>query len=193
VSSAEASREKIFEAAKNEFAAHGVAGARVDRIAAAAGLNKNLIYVYFGDKQALFDAVIQREGDRFREAAPLDPQDLEGSAAAMFDFVEANPTLIRLAIWSRLENGPDRPLTERGVASYGRKLAALEAAQEAGGATQAMPAPALLALLYAVTQAWSIANPMGAGVTRLTPLTLAERRAAVLRAVAAILRDDGSA
>ena len=43
---AEAMRERILEAASAEFSAYGVAGARVDRIAKAAGCNKNLIYIY---------------------------------------------------------------------------------------------------------------------------------------------------
>ena len=51
---AEATKARIFEAATAEFAAHGIAGARVDRIAQNAKANKQLIYAYFGDKQKLF-------------------------------------------------------------------------------------------------------------------------------------------
>lgn len=51
-------REFILRAAGAEFAAHGLAGARVDRIAAAAGVNKALIYYYFSDKQGLYDRVL---------------------------------------------------------------------------------------------------------------------------------------
>lgn len=187
MSASEASKDRIFEAAKAEFAAHGIAGARVDRIAAAAGLNKNLIYVYFGNKEALFQAVINREVDRLQEAAPIDGGDLEGYAAAMYDFMEANPALVRLAAWSALENGVDRPVTERGVANYGRKLGAVAAAQAAGRAPAALPAPAVLALLYALTGAWTIANPLGAGVVRVAPLSAEDRKAAVLAAVRAVL------
>jgi TetR/AcrR family transcriptional regulator len=50
------SRELILRAARTEFAARGFAGARVDRIASASGLNKQLIYYYFGSKQALYAA-----------------------------------------------------------------------------------------------------------------------------------------
>jgi TetR/AcrR family transcriptional regulator len=50
------SRETILSAARAEFAARGFAGARVDRIARASGLNKQLIYYYFGSKQALYSA-----------------------------------------------------------------------------------------------------------------------------------------
>jgi TetR/AcrR family transcriptional regulator len=50
------SRELILRAARAEFAERGFAGARVNRIARASGLNKQLIYYYFGSKQALYAA-----------------------------------------------------------------------------------------------------------------------------------------
>jgi len=53
------SHERIFTAALAEFAARGVAGARVDRIAASAGLNKAMLYYHFGSKERLYRAVIQ--------------------------------------------------------------------------------------------------------------------------------------
>ena len=53
------SHERIFTAALAEFAARGVAGARVDRIAASAGLNKAMLYYHFGSKEHLYRAVIQ--------------------------------------------------------------------------------------------------------------------------------------
>lgn len=59
VRDADASRARILEAATAEFAAYGLAGARVDRIAAAAGANKRMLYYYFGNKEALFLAVLE--------------------------------------------------------------------------------------------------------------------------------------
>lgn len=56
---ADRSREAILGAARDEFAAHGLGGARVDRIAERAGLNKKLIYYYFEDKEDLFRAVLE--------------------------------------------------------------------------------------------------------------------------------------
>jgi AcrR family transcriptional regulator len=47
---------RILDAALEEFSTHGVAGARVDRIASAADCNKNLLYVYFGSKENLLQA-----------------------------------------------------------------------------------------------------------------------------------------
>jgi AcrR family transcriptional regulator len=53
------SRQQILDAARDEFAGHGLSGARVDRIAAGAGVNKRLIYYYFGSKDGLFTAVLE--------------------------------------------------------------------------------------------------------------------------------------
>ena len=58
VTDAESTRDRILEAAKQEFAQEGFAGARVDAIARLAGANKQLIYHYFGDKEGLFKAVM---------------------------------------------------------------------------------------------------------------------------------------
>jgi AcrR family transcriptional regulator len=54
----EPSRRAIFAAAAREFAAHGFDGASVDRIAAAARLNKAMIYYHFGSKGALYSEIL---------------------------------------------------------------------------------------------------------------------------------------
>jgi AcrR family transcriptional regulator len=56
----EATREAILTAATDEFAAYGLGGARVDRIAERAGINKRMLYYYFGQKEDLFLAVLER-------------------------------------------------------------------------------------------------------------------------------------
>ena len=53
-------RQRIFEAAVEEFATHGNAGARVDRIADKAQANKEAIYRYFGTKEELLRRVLDR-------------------------------------------------------------------------------------------------------------------------------------
>ncbi|MBL0728171.1 TetR/AcrR family transcriptional regulator [Piscinibacter sp. HJYY11] len=65
---AERSREIILLAARDEFAEHGLGGARVDRIAERAKLNKKLIYYYFADKDGLFSAVLEEAYRNIREA-----------------------------------------------------------------------------------------------------------------------------
>ena len=61
-------RARILDAASAEFAAHGLGGARVDRIAAAAGANKRMLYYYFGNKDALFLAVLESTYESIRGA-----------------------------------------------------------------------------------------------------------------------------
>ena len=65
---AERSQQAILDAASAEFAQHGLSGARVDRIAEQAGLNKRLLYYYFGSKDDLFLAVLEASYARIRQA-----------------------------------------------------------------------------------------------------------------------------
>src|SRR3954467_8872225 len=65
---AEASRARILLAATHEFATHGFGGARVDRIAEEAGANKRMLYYYFGNKDALFRAVLEAAYEDIRSA-----------------------------------------------------------------------------------------------------------------------------
>ncbi len=57
---AEATRQRILDAALAEFAAHGLAGARVDEIAHRSGANKRMLYAYFGSKEELWLTVLER-------------------------------------------------------------------------------------------------------------------------------------
>lgn len=64
----ERTRARILDAACNEFAAHGLGGARVDRIAANAGANKRMLYYYFGNKDDLFLGVLEGAYAHIRDA-----------------------------------------------------------------------------------------------------------------------------
>ena len=64
---ADRSQNTILTAARDEFAEHGLGGARMDRIAERAGLNKRLIYYYFEDKEKLFQAVLEHAYRHIRE------------------------------------------------------------------------------------------------------------------------------
>jgi AcrR family transcriptional regulator len=64
---ADRSQSTILAAARDEFAEHGLGGARMDRIAERAGLNKRLIYYYFEDKDRLFRAVLEQSYLQIRE------------------------------------------------------------------------------------------------------------------------------
>jgi len=61
-------QERILGAATDEFARHGLGGARVDRIAARAGANKRMLYYYYGNKEALFLAVLESRYAHIRRA-----------------------------------------------------------------------------------------------------------------------------
>jgi AcrR family transcriptional regulator len=65
---AERLRERILDAAATEFARSGLGGARVERIAAQAGANVRMLYYYFGSKDELFLAVLERAYATIREA-----------------------------------------------------------------------------------------------------------------------------
>jgi AcrR family transcriptional regulator len=61
-------QERILNAATAEFARYGLGGARVDRIAERAGANKRMLYYYYGNKEALFLAVMEASYERIRNA-----------------------------------------------------------------------------------------------------------------------------
>jgi AcrR family transcriptional regulator len=102
---AAATRRRILEAATAEFAAHGVAGARVDRIARDARANKRALYDYFGDKKALFAAVLERQLSHITEAVPITGDDLPGYARRLAEYHTAHPETMRLLLWEALELG----------------------------------------------------------------------------------------
>jgi AcrR family transcriptional regulator len=74
----EGMRLRILEAAKEEFAAHGLAGARVDRIAAKAGANKRMLYYHVGKKDELYLTVLEGAYEKIRvEERGLDLEHLD--------------------------------------------------------------------------------------------------------------------
>src|SRR6266436_1757097 len=74
----EGMRLRILEAAKQEFATHGLAGARVDRIAAKAGANKRMLYYHVGKKDDLYLAVLEGAYEKIRvEERGLDLEHLD--------------------------------------------------------------------------------------------------------------------
>lgn len=75
---AAATRQRILDAALAEFAANGLAGARVDEIAARAGANKRMLYAHFGGKDELWLTVLERAYAAKRaEERALDVEGLE--------------------------------------------------------------------------------------------------------------------
>jgi AcrR family transcriptional regulator len=101
----EIARKRILEAAEAAFAEEGYSGARVDAIAGRAGVNKRMLYHYFGDKSALYVAVmrhlVRRTTARMslamaqaREEEPVEA--LHMLLRAYFDAVHEEPNYARL-------------------------------------------------------------------------------------------------
>jgi AcrR family transcriptional regulator len=146
-----ATKARLLDAAFSEFAAYGIAGARVDRIAEAAGANKRLIYVYFGNKEQLFDAVLQRAMTAGAESVPFDVEDLPGYAGAIFDHLVARPDLMRLRLWKLLERPSATGLEQD---AFRNKAALVAEAQQRGDLDPAMAPDDLLTMVLAAAQAW---------------------------------------
>jgi AcrR family transcriptional regulator len=187
---AAASRQRLLTAGADEFVAHGVAGARVDRIAAAAQANKRLIYDYFGDKDALFDAVLERFTAQAVDAVPIDPGDLPAYAGRLFDYHCDHPHLLRLVTWARLEGRTTPSAQRQRRTSYRRRTAAIEDAQRRGAVSSAFPAPQLLDLIESLAVGWTAA---ARGVLASQRQLAAERtahRAAIVETVRRIAQPD---
>lgn len=151
-------REAILQAAYDEFSEHGPAGGRVDRIAAAAGCNKQRLYAYFKSKENLFAEVLREAHRRLGEAVPLptDRAGLDEYVGAVFDFHLRDPSMVRLIAWEGLTFG-DSPLPwrEERQAFYEEKIAAL---QRALGVANGPAVAALLIALIGISS-WPFVMP----------------------------------
>ncbi|MCP2340694.1 TetR family transcriptional regulator [Actinomadura rupiterrae] len=158
----ERTKRLILEAAVEEFATHGPEAARMDRIAAGAGVNKERIYSYFGNKQKMFAVVLTRELERLAEAVPLDDRlasDLGEYAARVFDYHRAHPHFIRLLHWEGLHvSGGEAAAREARAAHYAEKIATLTKAQAAGHLNADVPPEDLLYAVIALA-GWWFATP----------------------------------
>jgi len=181
VRDAEATKARLLQAATDEFAGHGIAGARIDRIEAAARANRALIYSYFGNKDQLFDAVMDANVARVLDQVPFTPEDLPGYAGRLFDFLVANPHLLRLATWHRLERA-DTGHAPQGLSDSVRmKTAALARAQAGHRLASAFTPEDLYAFTMALASAWMPASPYAPAA--LSEDRLEARRSAVVEAV----------
>jgi AcrR family transcriptional regulator len=175
-------RARLLDAAFAEFAQHGLAGARVDRIAEAAQANKGLIYVYYGNKEQLFDTVLtQRVGALF-DAVPFTTADLPGFAGALFDHLLASPKLLRLNAWRQLERG-DPPTV--GI-EWGREtIEAISQAQQRGVITTELEPADLLTLMLGMVTSWFRVSSLRNWATEDSgsPQRLQQHRAALTTAV----------
>jgi AcrR family transcriptional regulator len=156
---AEETKARILQAAFAEFSAYGIAGARVERIATAAGCNKNLLYIYFDSKEKLFTTVLEQNLQRVYDDLDFIPDNLPGFAASVFDFAMSHPDLMRLMLWSSLEQQAGTIATRRNAQDS--KVAAIDSAQADGRLGDGFAPGFLLTVIMAIATGWSAASPFG--------------------------------
>ncbi len=159
---AEGTRRRIFAAAAAEFAGHGLAGARVDRIAAAARANKQAIYLYYGSKEKLFAAVLRAKLEEVSDSVSIDADAVAESAGQLFDWYAGHPELIRLLLWEALEANAEPGETEQerrdGFREKARQLVDGGVARHLPGEERVRAAQDLLFTLMGLI-AWNFAVP----------------------------------
>lgn len=109
---AETTRLNILDVATQEFADKGLAGARIDEIAEKTDSSKRMIYYYFGGKDGLYRAVLERAygGIREREAARnFDAMPAEAAMSSLvehtFDYHDRHPEFVRLVMNENILHG----------------------------------------------------------------------------------------
>ena len=102
----ELTKQKILQAAEEEFAEKGLYGTRVDEIAAKAGVNKRMMYVYFGNKDELYSMILKQVYSRLS----VYEKSIEGITAIeililkYYKFLNENPNFVKLALWENLND-----------------------------------------------------------------------------------------
>lgn len=197
---AEKSRATILRAAAQEFAAEGLAGARTERIARRAGVNKALLHYYFKDKESLHGAVLDSVFSGLYErlqavlSQPGTPREkLLAWVGAHFDYIAASPIYPRL-VQREMMRGPSSPHLRRIVRRYLRPVQQqvwqeLQAGMEAGEFRRLNAHHFLLSTVAMNVFYFSSASMIFilTGQNPLTPERIAERRAAVLDLISAAL------
>ena len=108
----EITKAKILDAAEAEFSEKGYFGARVDEIAAVAGVNKRMIYQHYESKDGLYKAVLLSVYERLSKCEEsFCVENLEPTLAiknivySYFRFLEENPSFVRMLMWENLNYG----------------------------------------------------------------------------------------
>jgi TetR/AcrR family transcriptional regulator len=169
-------RERLLETATREFAAKGLAGARVDAIARAARSNKQLVYYYFGSKLGLYNEVIGRIGpaahdELFAESDGDEARTLAERVRrrARHSWGPTTQRWVRLMGWEALERGDRDILRERERFEIWRhRKREIEAAQERGEVDPRFDAELLALALLAVELMPRILPQLTAVVTGLS-------------------------
>jgi AcrR family transcriptional regulator len=186
-----ATAARILAAAVDEFAAHGLAGARIDHIAERAEANKRSIYVYFGDKEGLFRAALHHVITELNEAVPVTEDDLPGYAGRLFDYHLSRPEALRLSLWRHLERpkyGPDS------ADLYAGKIRAMKRAGARDLSATRLPPTDLIVLITGLPTSWIISPDdllTADGGNPHSKRRLVEHRAAIVEAARRIVGQEG--
>jgi len=161
----ERTRRALLDAALVEFAAKGRAGARVSEIAERAGVNKQLISYYFGGKQGLYDALVERWLGQEAEFAPRELP-LDELVSRYVADSAGNRDMYRLMIRESLE-GLAMPAPEEAASGESPEVADLRRRQEEGELASDLD-PALLLLMFQAAASVGVLFP--GNVRKLTGL-----------------------
>jgi AcrR family transcriptional regulator len=141
---AERTRSEILEVATREFAEHGLAGARVDEIAARTRTTKRMIYYYFGGKEQLYIEVLEAAYARIRsverevDVEHLDPREaIRRLAELTFDHHDSHPEFIRLVSIENIHHAEHMRKSKRLANLNHPAIALIERILERGRAEQA--------------------------------------------------------
>jgi AcrR family transcriptional regulator len=188
----EGTRRRLKEAATAEFAEHGPDGTTMARIAERAGINKERLYKYFGDKQALFETVLTDELDKLAASVAPVPgfEDIGEFAGRTFDYHAAHPQLVRLLLWEGLAG--DRVADEANrTAHYKDKARAYAAAQRDGVLDGDLDPEHLVFMIIGLSAWWASAPQLArmlTGAGDSDPAEHARRRASVVQAAERLAR-----
>jgi AcrR family transcriptional regulator len=140
---AERTRSEILEVATREFAEHGLAGARVDEIAARTRTTKRMIYYYFGGKEQLYIEVLEAAYARIRsverevDVEHLDPREaIRRLAELTFDHHDSHPEFIRLVSIENIHHAEHMRKSKRLANLNHPAIALIERILERGHAEQ---------------------------------------------------------
>lgn len=197
----EQSRAAILKAAVREFAREGVSAARTDAIARSAGVNKALLYYYFKDKEALYQAVLDEVFAGVRKAIEgalsleLPPKErLSAYVRAHFDYIASHPLYPRIVHAEFLTATKNPSRLERVAKEYFRPVFAglaklLREGAESGDFRPVDPVQFIPSIVAIIVFYFTTAPIMKVvtGFDPMEPERLAERRAAVLEFVSTAL------
>lgn len=197
----EQTRAAILQAAVCEFAREGVAGARTDAIARSARVNKALLYYYFKDKEALYQAVLDDVFSGVRAAIhgalsqQLPPRErLIAYVHAHFDYIASNPLFPRIVQAEFLRAGRD-PANLKRIAKiyffpvFSEIAKLLKEGESSGEFRQVNPLHFIPSMISVIVFFFNTAPIMKVmtGLDPMSPEHIAERRAAVVDFISAAL------